>query len=147
MKNFFVWIPPVFGHNNRLNLIEDRLKSGSIFFDVVSSLQNSPPPDCKFLATRLHSTLRISNYGFDLESAPVAFHLQNYLVDTSLIKRFLQLVYHLRLKCLVQIGEELKNFCAADMLNWKIFSTEIAISFVLINLMTSANCSVAGIIS
>ena len=33
----------MFGHENRLNLINDRSKSGSRSFGVVFSLQNSPP--------------------------------------------------------------------------------------------------------
>ena len=50
---FFFWRSPKFGQKNRLNLIYDRLKPGSRSFDVVFSLQNSPLPHCKFLATRL----------------------------------------------------------------------------------------------
>ena len=51
-RPFFLWRSPIFGHKNLLNLIQDRSKSWSRSFDVVSSLQNSPP-HCKFLAARL----------------------------------------------------------------------------------------------
>ena len=40
---FFFLTSPKFGQKNRLNLSEDRLKSGSRSFDVAHSLQNSPP--------------------------------------------------------------------------------------------------------
>ena len=43
LDTFFFWRSPMFGHENRLNLINDRSKSGSRSFGVVFSLQNSPP--------------------------------------------------------------------------------------------------------
>ena len=47
VKTFFLGggRSPYFGQKNRLNLIKDRSKSRSRSFDVVSSLQNSPPPN------------------------------------------------------------------------------------------------------
>ena len=50
----FCWRSPIFGDKNRLNSIEDRLKSRSRSFDVASSLQNTPP------------TLQIPGYAPDL---------------------------------------------------------------------------------
>ena len=41
---FFFWRPFQFGQKNWLNLMKDRSKPGLRLFDVVSSLQNSPPP-------------------------------------------------------------------------------------------------------
>ena len=55
---FLFWRSPKFGQKNQLNLSEDRSKSGSRSLEVVSSLQNiAKPHHCKFLATRLASTL------------------------------------------------------------------------------------------
>ena len=53
---FSFWRSPHFGRKNRPKLIKDRLNSGLRSFALFSSIQNSPPPQSKFLATRLVST-------------------------------------------------------------------------------------------
>ena len=64
VKTFYFWRSPKFGHKNRLNLNEDQPKSGSRSFDVVSSLQNSPPNANSWLRVCLHTILAKANVIF-----------------------------------------------------------------------------------
>ena len=58
---FFVLRSSKFGQKNRLNLSKDRSKFGSRSFDVVSSLQNSPPP----LQIPGYARVSTGTYSFD----------------------------------------------------------------------------------